>query len=83
MGSSKTMTASPTCASFFFDVEPVDEPGASELEACALCAQPLSYLSLRSPPAESPTHAMPPVLDWPWRHRVCTHGSTLSGCRLA
>ncbi|CAM0903149.1 unnamed protein product [Alopecurus aequalis] len=34
------MAASLACA-FFFDSEPVAEPGRHELDACALCAKPL------------------------------------------
>jgi endogenous inhibitor of DNA gyrase (YacG/DUF329 family) len=35
------MAASVSCAGFFFDAEPVGEPGAPALDACALCARPL------------------------------------------
>uniref|UniRef100_A0ACD5UTT3 Uncharacterized protein n=1 Tax=Avena sativa TaxID=4498 RepID=A0ACD5UTT3_AVESA len=35
------MAASLACA-FFFDAEPVAEPGRHELDACALCAKPLA-----------------------------------------
>ncbi|SPT19909.1 unnamed protein product [Triticum aestivum] len=35
------MAASVACA-FFFDAEPVGEPGMPALDACALCAKPLA-----------------------------------------
>ncbi|KAM3370126.1 hypothetical protein ACQJBY_017799 [Aegilops geniculata] len=35
------MAASVACA-FFFDAEPVGEPGKHALDACALCAKPLA-----------------------------------------
>jgi hypothetical protein len=35
------MAASVACA-FFFDAEPVGEPGRHALDACALCAKPLA-----------------------------------------
>ncbi|CAN6276730.1 unnamed protein product [Urochloa humidicola] len=35
------MAASAACAGFFFDAEPLCEPGLPALDACALCARPL------------------------------------------
>ncbi|CAL5030373.1 unnamed protein product [Urochloa decumbens] len=35
------MAASAACAGFFFDAEPLGEPGLPALDACALCARPL------------------------------------------
>ncbi|KAF8651730.1 hypothetical protein HU200_063245 [Digitaria exilis] len=37
----RTMAASVACA-FFFDAEPLGEPGRHALDACALCSKPLS-----------------------------------------
>ncbi|KAF7011005.1 hypothetical protein CFC21_025365 [Triticum aestivum] len=36
------MAASAAC-SFFFDAEPLGEPGMPALDACALCAKPLAH----------------------------------------
>ncbi|PAN39797.1 hypothetical protein GQ55_7G260800 [Panicum hallii var. hallii] len=35
------MAASAACAAFFFDAEPLGEPGVPALDACALCAKRL------------------------------------------